>query len=223
MVRMDDVDVALAALSDPTRRQVIERLADGPRRTNELAELVGVSVPAVSRHLRVLRERQLVERTDVEGDGRGRQYRLNPAGLSAVATWLNSDRWATQLPTATSDPEASEYLARVGGFLDAFAQSDTGFFERHLSPDAELVFPGSPVRWDRASTVASVADHAPYVTWDIAESTVRQLGAGLTLVVITVAVRTTAGDAADTVIQSMVFDDTQDPWTLRFLQQTPTG
>lgn len=217
---MDDVDIALSALADPTRRRVIELVLDGPRRTNELAEAIGVSVPAVSRHLRVLRERDLVARLDVEGDGRGRQYQLNPARLAALATWLGGDHWKTQLSAAASDPDASEYLARVGGFLDGFAESDASFFERHLSADVELIFPGSPTRWDRKSTIASVADHAPYVAWDISEFSVRTLGAGLTLVIIGVAVRTTISDAAVAVTQSMVFDDNHDPWTLRFLQQS---
>ncbi len=218
---MDDVDIALSALADPTRRQVIELLVDQPRRTNELAEAIGVSVPAVSRHLRVLRERDLVERMDVEGDGRGRQYQLNPARLAALATWLGGDHWTKQLSAAAGDPDANEYLARVGGFLDGFAESDASFFERHLAADVELIFPGSPTRWNRESTIASVAGHAPYVAWDISDSSVRALGAGLTLVVITVAVRTTISDDAVSVIQSMVFDDNHDPWTLRFLQQSP--
>jgi len=217
---MNDVDLALSALSDPTRRQVVERLAEGPRRTNELAEDVGVSVPAISRHLRVLRERGLVERTDVHGDGRGRRYQLQPKGLSVVTTWLQSDRWATQLPASTRDSEASDFLARVGGFLDGFARSDTSFFERHLADDAELIFPGSAVRWDKPSTVASVAEHSPFVTWDIVDADVRPLGRDLTIVVVTVGVRTAAAAEATTVIQSMVFDDAREPWTLRFLQQT---
>ena len=221
MSAMDDVDIALSALADPTRRRVIELLVKEARRTNELAEAIGISVPAVSRHLRVLRERDLVERMDVEGDGRGRQYRLNPAGLAALATWLGGDHWTTQLSAAARDPDAAEYLTRVGGFLDGIAESDTSFFERHLAADAELVFPGSPARWNRESTIGSVAGHAPYVAWDISDFSVRTLGAGLTLVVIAVAVRATINDAAVPVIQSMVFDDNHDPWTLRFLQQSP--
>ena len=220
---MDGIDIALSALSDPTRRQVVERLAHGPCRTNELAEAVGVSVPAVSRHLRILRERNVVERLDVEGDGRGRQYRLVPAGLSTITTWLRGEYWTTQLPEATADPDTSEYLARVGGFLDGFAMSDSSFFERHLATDAALIFPGSSTRWDKASTVASVADHAPYVEWNISDTDITRLGRGLTLVVTTVDVRTTASTASTAVTQSMIFDDAQDPWTLRFLQQTPTG
>lgn len=216
---MDSVDIAIAALADPTRRRVIELLIDAPRRTNELAEAVGVSVPAVSRHLRVLRDRDLVERVDVEGDGRGRRYQLNPARLATLANWLSGHHWSTQLASA-GDRDAQEYLVRVGGFLDGFAQSDTDFFERHLHADVELIFPGSATRWGRDATIASVAGHAPYVTWDITESSVRALGAGLTLVVITAAVRTTAGAEAATVVQSMIFDDNDDPWTLRFLQQS---
>jgi len=218
---MDDVDLALSALADPTRRRVIELLVEGPRRTNELADVIGVSVPAVSRHLRVLRERSLVERLDVEGDGRGRRYQLNPDRLAPLASWLGGDHWATQLPAGAGDPDAEGFLARVGGFLDGFANADTSFFERHLAADVELVFPGSSTRWDKASTVASVAGHAPYVAWDISESSIRALGGGLTLVVITVAVQTTVNETAAPVVQSMVFDDTSDPWTLRFLHQSP--
>ncbi len=218
---MEEVDIALAALADPTRRQVIEMLIDQPRRTNELAEEIGVSVPAVSRHLRVLRERELVERMDVEGDGRGRLYKLNPSRLATLAKWLSGNHWTSQLASKASSPEASEYLRRVGGFLDGFAQSDAGFFERHLADDVQLCFPGSPTLWDKASTVASVSSHPPYVAWNILEHSFTVLGAGLTLAVITVEVQTAATDSAAPVVQSMVFDDSTDPWTLRFLQQSP--
>lgn len=217
---MDDVDIALSVLADPTRRRVVELLINKPCRTSELAEAIGVSVPAVSRHLRVLRERNVVERVDVEGDGRGRRYQLDPARLATLATWLDGNRWTTQLAAEATSRDEEEYLTRVGGFLDGFAQSDAGFFERHLHPDVELIFPGSSTRWGRDATIASVAGHAPYATWDIADSSVRSLGAGLTLVVVTAAVRTTDADDAAPVVQSMIFDDNQDPWTLRFLQQS---
>lgn len=217
---MHDVDIALAALADPTRRKVVELLITAPRRTNELAEAIGVSVPAVSRHLRVLRERDLVHRVDVEGDGRGRSYELNTDRLAVLQTWLGATHWTDDLAGAPDDPNGGEYLARVGGFLDSFAGSDRAFFQRHLAADVELIFPGSPHRWDKASTLASVAGHPPYVAWDISESSVRDLAHGLTLVTVTVAVRTTEGAKASPVIQSMIFDDNNDPWTLRFLQQS---
>jgi ketosteroid isomerase-like protein len=108
----------------------------------------------------------------------------------------------------------------VGQFLDGFASSDAKFFERHLADDVELIFPGSERRWDKASTIASVADHPPYIEWEIFDSNVRVLGPGLTMVTMLVAVRTTERDAARRVVQSMLFDDTADPWTLRFLHQS---
>lgn len=221
MVFVKDIDVALAALADPTRRKVVERLADGPRRTNELADDVGVSVPAVSRHLRLLRDRGLVDRTDVDGDGRGRQYELVPAALTVVAEWLSADHWTNELSAVGSNPDEQEYLARVGGFLDAFAASDASFFERHLADDVELVFPGSAMRWTKQQTVDSVGGHAPYVEWSVSEFGVRPLGGAITLVVATVVVRTTISSAASSVVQTMVFDDSRTPWALRFLQQTP--
>ena len=125
---MDEIDIALASLADPTRRQVVELLIERPRRTNELAEAIGVSVPAVSRHLRVLRERELVDRVDVPGDGRGRLYTLNPPRLETLASWLGSNHWTKKLSATATDPDHSVFLGRVGGFLDAFANAD-GYVE----------------------------------------------------------------------------------------------
>lgn len=218
---MKDVDAAIAALADPTRRRVVELLVEAPRRTNELAELTEMSVPAISRHLRVLRERGVIERADVDGDGRGRQYRLDPQRLDTLSTWLNDRHWAATLSAASREPDVSAMLERVGGFLDGFAAGDAAFFQRHLADDVELIFPGSLQRWDKDSTVASVAGHAPYVEWTIESSTVRPLAPSLTIVTIDVAVRTTENAAAASVTQTMIFDDTNEPWTLRFLQQTP--
>lgn len=65
-----------------------------------------------------------------------------------------------------------------------------------------------------------MAGHAPYVEWRISDSSLRELAPGLTLVTTTVAVRTTEGANAVPVVQSMVFDDTGNPWTLRFVQQS---
>ena len=71
----------LDALGDPTRRAIFERLADGPRRVGDLARDFPVSRPAVSQHLRVLKEAGLVMDRP---DGQGRLYQLNPDGVSAL-------------------------------------------------------------------------------------------------------------------------------------------
>jgi DNA-binding transcriptional ArsR family regulator len=73
------------AIADPTRRRVIERLANEPLSAGALAAVEATSRPAVSRHLRVLREAGIVEAIPT---GRHRIYRLVPGALDPVDTWL---------------------------------------------------------------------------------------------------------------------------------------
>ncbi len=82
---MANVESALAALSDPTRRAVFERVAKRPAAVGEIARGLPVSRPAVSQHLKVLKAARLV--TD-EASGTSRIYRLDPAGLMPVRRWL---------------------------------------------------------------------------------------------------------------------------------------
>jgi len=83
---MANINVALTALSDPTRRLVFERLAGGPMSVGLLAHGLPVSRPAVSQHLKVLKEAGLVSD---ESQGTRRIYRIDPAGLGAVRRWLD--------------------------------------------------------------------------------------------------------------------------------------
>lgn len=78
---MTNGSAALQALGDPTRLAILERLADGPRAVVELADELPVSRPAVSQHLRVLKDVGLV--VD-EPEGNRRIYRIDPAGLVAL-------------------------------------------------------------------------------------------------------------------------------------------
>ncbi len=77
---------ALFALADPTRRKVFERLAKRPMGVSELAKGLPVSRPAVSQHLKVLKEAGLV--TDRE-EGTHRIYQIDPKGLGAIRSWLD--------------------------------------------------------------------------------------------------------------------------------------
>jgi len=77
---------ALAALADPTRRQVFERLRSGPQPVSRIAEGLPVSRPAVSQHLKVLKEAGLVKE---EAQGTRRIYRIDPKGLGALRAWLD--------------------------------------------------------------------------------------------------------------------------------------
>jgi DNA-binding transcriptional ArsR family regulator len=78
--------LAFSALSDPTRREVFERLARGPLPVGELAAGLPVSRPAVSQHLKVLKQAGLV--TD-RPDGTRRVYRIDPQGLGQLRAWLD--------------------------------------------------------------------------------------------------------------------------------------
>ncbi|HSM96293.1 MAG TPA: metalloregulator ArsR/SmtB family transcription factor, partial [Rhizomicrobium sp.] len=79
-------DTALMALSDPTRRRVFERLRHGGRAVGEIAKGLPVSRPAVSQHLKVLKEAGLVRE---ERDGTRRIYEIDPKGLGQLRRWLD--------------------------------------------------------------------------------------------------------------------------------------
>jgi DNA-binding transcriptional ArsR family regulator len=95
---LSPVDV-FEVLADPTRREVVRLLGERPHRPAELAEVVGSSRPAMSRHLRVLLQAGLVsdERTDV--DARARIFRLRPESLVSVQAFLDQVQadWKIQL------------------------------------------------------------------------------------------------------------------------------
>jgi len=77
---------ALTALADPTRREVFERLRSGPKSVGAIAEGLPVSRPAVSQHLKILKDAGLV-RDSVEGTRR--VYCIDPKGLGAIRRWLD--------------------------------------------------------------------------------------------------------------------------------------
>jgi DNA-binding transcriptional ArsR family regulator len=93
------LDRTLAALADPTRRRVVELLRERPRRAGELASAARMSAPALSRHLRVLRTRGLVQEGRVDEDARVRIYRLRRAPFDALQVWLREleSFWTDQL------------------------------------------------------------------------------------------------------------------------------
>ena len=79
-------DNALAALADPTRRRIFERLKSGPQAVGAIARRIPVSRPAVSQHLKVLKEAGLVADRP---DGTRRVYYIDPHGLGALRAWLD--------------------------------------------------------------------------------------------------------------------------------------
>lgn len=87
-------------VAEPTRRQILDLVRDRERTVGELVETLGVSQPGVSRHLRVLREAELVS---VRRDAQQRWYRLNPDPLLEVDRWLAPYRklWQGKLDALT--------------------------------------------------------------------------------------------------------------------------
>jgi DNA-binding transcriptional ArsR family regulator len=93
---MDRLDVTFAALADPTRRAILAQLASGEATVGELAKPFAISLPAVSRHLKVLEQASLIER---RRDGQMRRCRLDPRPLNDAAEWLSFYRqfWSASL------------------------------------------------------------------------------------------------------------------------------
>jgi DNA-binding transcriptional ArsR family regulator len=95
----DRLDRTLAALADPARRQVVDLLRMRPRRAGELAAAVSVSPSVMSRHLKVLRDSDLVEETSPAFDTRVRIYSLRVGATAGLRSWLEAVErgWAEQL------------------------------------------------------------------------------------------------------------------------------
>ncbi len=85
----DHLSLTLSALADPTRRAILARLAGGARTVTDLAEPFAMSLPAVSRHLKVLERARLIER---DRKAQWRPCRLAPEPLKDVSAWLDQYR-----------------------------------------------------------------------------------------------------------------------------------
>jgi DNA-binding transcriptional ArsR family regulator len=86
MARAATTTDAFNAVAEPRRRQILDLLAQGERPVNDLVALLGLAQPQVSKHLRVLREVDLVR---VRDEGRQRMYRLNAGPLKPLHDWLS--------------------------------------------------------------------------------------------------------------------------------------
>jgi DNA-binding transcriptional ArsR family regulator len=107
------LDETLQALSDPTRRAILDRLIGGETRVTDVAEPFAMSLNAVSKHIRVLEHARLVRR---RVDGREHLLSLNPGALDAAAEWIEAQRslWSWrlgQLDAALQTKEPSPWTA----------------------------------------------------------------------------------------------------------------
>lgn len=87
MARAATTADAFNAVAEPRRRQILDLLAEGERPVNDLVEALGLAQPQVSKHLKVLREVDLV---DVRDHGRQRLYRVNGRSLKPIHDWVKN-------------------------------------------------------------------------------------------------------------------------------------
>jgi DNA-binding transcriptional ArsR family regulator len=98
---------SLAAIADPTRRRIVELLAEGERTSGQLVEEFDMSAPAISQHLNVLREAGLVI---TRAEGQSRIQSLNPAGFDDLDAWLEKTRsiWSSRLDALERELRADD-------------------------------------------------------------------------------------------------------------------
>jgi DNA-binding transcriptional ArsR family regulator len=113
-LRGAELDRTLAALADPTRRAIVERIRDRPQRPSEVAEALSMSRPAMSRHLRVLRKAGLISQELLEDDARAKLIQLRTEPLSQLRTWVEEVEamWGDQLQAFKAHAERVHRGAR---------------------------------------------------------------------------------------------------------------
>lgn len=101
----------LIAVADPTRRRIVELLAERERTAGELVAEFDMSAPAISQHLKVLRDAGLV---NVRAEGQSRIQSLNPSGLDELGGWLETTRsiWSRRLDALERELRADDERQR---------------------------------------------------------------------------------------------------------------
>lgn len=113
---MSELDATLLALADPARRGVVDLLRKRPRRAGELAAALELSPPAMSRHLRVLRQSGLVEEQHQGDDARVRVYRLRHQPFQGMRRWLDEVEafWTLELKAFKEHAERTHGGRKAG-------------------------------------------------------------------------------------------------------------
>jgi DNA-binding transcriptional ArsR family regulator len=110
MVQSQQLDLTFSALSDPTRRDILERLSTGPASISELARPIGISLPGVMKHVRILEEAKLVI---TRKNGRARECRLAPGDMDDASHWMEMyrQRWERRLDRLEAHIERQQKAA----------------------------------------------------------------------------------------------------------------
>jgi len=135
MLNMDTLSETFSALADPTRRAILAKLATGAATVGEIAEPFDMSLPAVSRHLRVLTDAGLIER---HTEAQWRRCELRGEGLRAAADWIEFYRHFWE-----------ESFNRLDAFLSRTAPQPEASSPDAAKPDAAKRAPPKPAREKR--------------------------------------------------------------------------
>ena len=141
--------MAWTVLAEPHRREMLELLLERPHAVGELVERLGLSQPATSKHLRVLREAGLVQ---VRAQAQRRVYALDPAPLAELDAWLAPYRRLWEERLGLSQPSTSKHLRvlREAGLVQVRSEAQRRVYEIDPRPLAELDAWLAPYRklWD---------------------------------------------------------------------------
>lgn len=118
---------AFAAVAEPTRRRLLDVLLDGESSVGELVDRLGSNQPAVSKHLRVLRDAGLVAS---RVDAQRRRYRLEPAGLRAIDGWIASTAGCGPAASTPSKPTSTRRSGMTNGTVERRGRWITLRYER---------------------------------------------------------------------------------------------
>lgn len=130
-------------------------------------------------------------------------------------------QWATALASFAKHSLERALLHRLGEFLDAIGAGDTDFFERNLTDDALLIFPDGV--YTKAQCVKEMADHAPYVKYDVADQRIVHMGGNTAVLTHRATVLNAAHSAPRKVIVSSVMAKVDGTWRLALHQWTPAN
>jgi DNA-binding transcriptional ArsR family regulator len=123
----EELDLLFGALADATRRGIVEQLAVGEATVTELAAPYSISLPAISRHLKVLERASIITRSQ---QGRWRSAQLSPTSLASAATWLSQHErlWAERFD------RLDDHLARLTSVQPALTETESRTPTKRVKP-----------------------------------------------------------------------------------------
>jgi hypothetical protein len=130
-------------------------------------------------------------------------------------------QWATLLASFARHSLERALLHRLGEFLDAIGAGDVAFFERNLTEDALLIFPGAGNVYTKAQCVATMGDHPPYTKYDIADPHIVHIGGNTAVLTHRATVLNTGWTASRALMVSSVLIKVDGVWRLALHQWTP--